>query len=237
MLEPQGWIKVHRKILENPIFKKPDAFLLWMYLLLKANHAEAKIAVGNSTVLVKRGQVFTGRKSLSEQTGLSESKIERLLKFFKNEHQIEQQTFTKYRLISIVNFDTYQSTEQETDNNRTTTEQQSDTNKNDKNEKKNNKEKKIAHSKFIKPTIEEIEFYFLEKELSADESKKEAVKFFSYYDSKGWVVGKSKMSKWKSAATGWITRKSDYENAKRNESKEIDFNTTGWSAGIELPSR
>jgi len=216
MSESQGWVKLHRKTIDNPIFKNPDAMLLWIYLLLKANHADAKIAVGNSTVLVKRGQVFTGRKSLSEQTGLSESKIERLIKFLTNEQQIEQQTFTKYRLISILNFDTYQSTEQEADNKRTTSEQQSDTNKNDKNEKNNIKEKKIAPLKFIKPTIKEIESYFLEKDLSAAESKTEALKFFSYYDSKGWVVGESKMSKWKSAATGWLTRKNDYENKRQN---------------------
>lgn len=139
MLESQGWIKVHRKILENPLFTNPDAFMLWMQLLLRANHKEAKVMIGNSVVQIKRGQSLTGRKALAKHCGLTESKIERLLKLLEIEQQIEQQTFTKYRLISITNYDKYQSTEQQSDNNRTTTEQQSDTNKND-NNGKNEKE-------------------------------------------------------------------------------------------------
>lgn len=34
----------------------------------------------------------------------------------------------------------------------------------------------------------------------------EAQKFWFFYDSKNWFVGKSKMKKWQSAANGWIAR-------------------------------
>jgi len=139
MIEPQGWIKLHRKILENPIFKNPDAFMLWVQLLLRANHKDGKFMLGNQVIDIKRGQIMTGRKSLSTYTGLSESKIERLLKCLEIEQQIEQQTFTKYRLISITNYNKYQGVEQQVDNNRTTTEQQPNTNKNDNNENNENK--------------------------------------------------------------------------------------------------
>jgi len=36
-----GWIKLYRKILENPIATKDtDYFAVWIYLLLKATHKE-----------------------------------------------------------------------------------------------------------------------------------------------------------------------------------------------------
>ena len=139
MIEPQGWIKLHRKLLEHPLFSDPQAFMLWVQLLLRANHKEARVMIGNQFVEIKRGQLLTGRNKLSEHTGINRSKLERLLNLLEIEHQIEQQKTTKYRLISITNYDKYQGDEQQTSNKRATTEQQLSTNKND-NNNKNEKE-------------------------------------------------------------------------------------------------
>lgn len=54
------------------------------------------------------------------------------------------------------------------------------------------------HEKFIKPTIEEIKSYCLEKGISLD-----AEKFYYYYESKGWMIGKNKMKSWKAAIMTW----------------------------------
>jgi len=82
---------------------------------------------------------LTGRKQLSDESGLSESTIERILAFLKSERMIEQQTFTKFRIITIVSWASYQTaeqkTEQQTDNRRTATGQQADTYKKIKNSK------------------------------------------------------------------------------------------------------
>jgi DNA-binding transcriptional regulator YhcF (GntR family) len=85
------------------------------------------------------GQLITGRKKLSEQTGIAESKIQRALKTFEKCHMIEQQTTTKNRLITVLNWDLYQTCEQQTNNKRTTSEQQLNTIKKErKKEGKNN---------------------------------------------------------------------------------------------------
>ena len=144
MSNSQGWISLHRKLLENPLFKDPQALTLWVYLLLRANHSNTKALIGNNTVPIKRGQFLTGRKSLAASTGINESKIERLLKLFKSDQQIEQQTFTKYRLISIVNYESYQNTEQQTNNKRTTNEQQLNTDNNVNNGNNDNKELSVT---------------------------------------------------------------------------------------------
>ena len=37
----EGWIKMHRKILDNPIICKDSDYLsVWIYLLLNATHKE-----------------------------------------------------------------------------------------------------------------------------------------------------------------------------------------------------
>ena len=53
----------------------------------------------------------------------------------------------------------------------------------------------------IPPTLEEIREHFALKGYP-----EQAEPFYYFYESKGWVVGKTKMKKWKMAAAGWITR-------------------------------
>ena len=51
---------------------------------------------------------------------------------------------------------------------------------------------------FIKPTIEEIQEYCKERNNNVD-----AERFYNFYESKGWMVGKNKMKDWKSAVRNW----------------------------------
>jgi hypothetical protein len=135
-LEKIGYIKIHRCLLDNPISKKPNYAWLWIVLLLKANHKPNKFMWNNEIIIIREGQLITGRKQLAIETGISESSVDRILNFFENEHQIEQQKTNKFRLITVINWKDYQQNNIKTNNKRTTNEQQVDTNKNDKNDKK-----------------------------------------------------------------------------------------------------
>jgi len=143
--EKNGWIKLHRKILDNPIIMKDsDHLAVWAYLLLNATHAEYPALFKGQKIMLQPGQLLTGRKSIADQLKISESKVTRILNAFKSEQQIEQQTSNKNRLISIINWDLYQISEQQIEaqmnNNRTTGEQQVNTNKNIKNIKNDKNE-------------------------------------------------------------------------------------------------
>lgn len=131
----EGWIKIHRKILDNPIIcKDSDHLSIWLYLLLNATHQEIPAVFKGEKIILKSGQLITGRKSMSEKLGISESKIYRVINEYKNEQQIEQQTSNKNSLITILNWNKYQHAEQQNEqqmnNQRTTSEQPVNTNKN-----------------------------------------------------------------------------------------------------------
>jgi len=148
MAEVNGFIKYYRKILDNPIIcKDSEHFAIWSYLLLNATHTEQEKMFNGQKITLKKGQLITSRKSVSDQFNISESKCERVFKLFKNEQMIEQQTCSKNRLITIVKWNDYQSSEQQNEqqlNNKwTTTEQQVDTNNKDKKEKKEKNDKNI----------------------------------------------------------------------------------------------
>lgn len=105
----KGWIKLHRQLLNKSYFKNPKKLSLWILLLLKANHEPRKERFGGKTIICNPGQFTTGRKQLADELGMSESAVNRTLNHFeKIEQQIEQQTSTTNRLISIVNWDKYQ---------------------------------------------------------------------------------------------------------------------------------
>ena len=65
-------------------------------------------------------------------------------------------------------------------------------------EKKVNKinEKNI----FNKPTQDELKDYFTERGITTPEHER----FFDFYESKNWFVGKNKMKDWKAAVRNWI---------------------------------
>lgn len=53
-------------------------------------------------------------------------------------------------------------------------------------------------TRFAKPTIPQIIDYCIERNNTVD-----PVKFFDYYESKGWVIGKSPMKSWEAAIRTW----------------------------------
>lgn len=134
-----GWVKLYRKFRDVGYFDKSQYVHLWILLLLLANHQGNKFVWNGKTIIINEGQLLTGRKKLSEETGINESTIEKILNFFEIEHQIKQQKTTKFRIITIINWKEYQQKEQQNNNRITTKEQQNNTNKNDKNDKNENK--------------------------------------------------------------------------------------------------
>ncbi len=67
-------------------------------------------------------------------------------------------------------------------------------------------------TRFITPTIDEIKTFLNDQEYDTD-TDRYAVRFYNFYESKGWKVGKEKMKDWKAAIRGWLSR----DNIKKKE--------------------
>jgi hypothetical protein len=90
-----------------------------------------------------------------------------------------------------------------------------DNDNNKKNKKgENNKSFSPKNKRFVKPTIKQIDEYIKEKDMHFD-----AERFFDYYESKGWMVGKSPMKDWKAACRTWESqRKHEFKEEPTEES-------------------
>ena len=70
-------------------------------------------------------------------------------------------------------------------------------------------DKSISKKKFSKPTITDVADYCKERGNNVN-----ATQFFNFYESKGWMVGKSPMKDWKAAVRTWEQkdRRTSYSN-------------------------
>jgi hypothetical protein len=99
----------------------------------------------------------------------------------------------------------------------------------DKEEKEKSSAKKgkdffVTSSAVEKPTIENVKAYFLEQNFP----ELEAIKFFNYFSSNGWLVGgKTPMVDWQAAAQNWILNAPKFiSNAEQpNRAKQLNTAT------------
>lgn len=108
----KGYILLHRKLIDSWVYQDSETLHLWVHLLLCASYNEKEYSYNGDLVKLKPGQFITGRKKLSIETGINESKIERVLSALEKAKKIEQQTNSRNRCISIVKWCEYQKIEQ-----------------------------------------------------------------------------------------------------------------------------
>ena len=89
-----------------------------------------------------------------------------------------------------------------------------------------NKNKVITiHNKYFnKPTVLEVENYCILRKNNID-----AEAFISFYESKGWMIGKNKMKDWKQAIITWEKR-----NYKKPTMSKLDAQINAWQEAKKL---
>jgi hypothetical protein len=110
-----GFVKLYRAIEHKAWYKKSEHVHLFIHLLIKASHSGYEAFFNGFTKKLQPGQLVTGRNKLVSETGIERNKVERILKLFENEHQIEQVTTSTSRLITICNWEVYQKGEHQSE--------------------------------------------------------------------------------------------------------------------------
>ena len=104
----EGWIKTYRVLLEWEWHDVPAMMTLWMHLLLLANNKDREW----HGTKIRRGQFATSIAQLSSMTGLSVKQIRTCLQRLKNSNQIVTERASKFTIITICKFNTYNPCEQ-----------------------------------------------------------------------------------------------------------------------------
>lgn len=105
----EGWIKLHRKILEWEWYNDNNTKIVFLHLLLTANHKEKNW----QGITIKRGQKLTSIQHLAEETNLTIQQIRTVLNKLKSTNEITINTTNKNTLITIEKYNDYQDKEEE----------------------------------------------------------------------------------------------------------------------------
>ena len=187
-----GWIRIDRDITSHWIFKDEWKFRNWIDLITLVNHSEQKVNLKGTVLTCKRGQTLCSLDTLAKRWNCDKSKVRRFLKLLESDSMIELKSEHITTRLTICKYDTYQgernADETQVKHKRNASETQMTPNKNDKNER----------MLFIVPALQEVSAYCQERNNNVDSQK-----FFDFYESKGWMVGKNKMKDWKAAVRTW----------------------------------
>ena len=153
----EGWISLHRKLQNNPIWSS-ETFTrgqAWVDLLLLANHKDGYLRIDGKRIDVKRGQLGWSILNISKRWKWSRGKTTRFLKELETDGQITLKTDTKNSIITLCKYNEYQSASTPRSTTHGTTDehhvvQQTDTNNNVNN--KNN----VNNVNKQKVTLEEL---------------------------------------------------------------------------------
>ncbi|WHX77260.1 Replication protein O [Bacillus safensis] len=147
-----GWIKLYRELLHKPIWitSTPEQKVVLTTLLMMVNHSENEWEFKGEKYTVKPGQMITSLESIVANCGkgVTIQNVRTALKRFENYGFLTNESTNRNRLITVVNWEVYQPSENEPNkqltSNQQATNKQLTTNKNVKNDKN---EKKINNSR------------------------------------------------------------------------------------------
>jgi hypothetical protein len=104
----KGFALLHRKIMDVPFYREPDAAHLFVHLILRANYEPTMVSTEIGDVLCQRGEFITGRNTLSIETGITPDRVKALLRKFKNLGMISTTSNNRFTVLKVVKYDDYQ---------------------------------------------------------------------------------------------------------------------------------
>ncbi|HHB6228221.1 TPA: DnaD domain protein [Staphylococcus aureus] len=246
-----GWISIDRSIQNHWLFKEKRTFSkfeAWIYLLMEANHSKAKVPIGNQIVTVERGQRLTSILTLSDLFNWSRFKVKTFLDLLESDGMLEVKTTSKYTLITIVNYDFYQSEQgrnqhqndikptskqHQSNINPTSKQHQTNTNNNDNkdnNEKNvNNEKKKTTAFDFFQDNgfgfitsynLDDLNYYLDSFENDSDEIVTASLKIAKDRNKVTWGYAKSILNTWLNANLKSIEQVRAFEKQQLESKKQ-----------------
>ena len=233
----ERFIKLYDKILKWEWYKNINVKVLFLHLLLKANYKDLSFE-GHK---ILRGQLVTSLPSLSAELGMTTKQIRGSLDHLIATGEVASKTYPRYRIITIIHYDDYQSDGRQNGSQRADEwavkgqsngrlragsgqaqgsqraasieyiEQIEDIEQIEQIER----ERKTA-KRFIPPSRDEIEIFCLENGLSIDVDR-----FVNYYSSNGWMVGRNKMKDWKATVRNWASKDNGHTQQKPAPVKRV----------------
>jgi predicted transcriptional regulator len=200
------YFKIDTRIKDWEWHDSPNIMALWVAILYSTNWKEKKW----HGITIERGQFITSVKHLSQMTGLSVRQVRYSLHSLEVTGEVAIKTTNRYSLITVNKWEEYQVNENNSgkQNGKQNVAQMAD--KWQTNGKQMATTEALKHlsikentntkyiRRFVKPSLTEVMEYCQSRNNAID-----AQAFLDFYESKGWLIGKTPMKDWKAAIRTW----------------------------------
>jgi len=107
------YIALYRKLLSSAVFHNEGLLKVWIWCLLKTTHSKKRIVPittgkGISEVEIVKGQFIFGRKKAAQELNMNPNTVYKRMKKLKKLGNLTMQSNTHYSIVSIINWDVYQ---------------------------------------------------------------------------------------------------------------------------------
>ena len=137
-MKKKGWIKLWRDFFTHWVAEdKPHCSgYAWFYLVSYANYQDGVVVFRGEYINIKRGQFLTSKLKLKNEFGWGRAKLNNFLNALENDGMITYRITNRYIVITVINYEEYQSDNVQTTYKRPTGDQQATTTKKEKKEEK-----------------------------------------------------------------------------------------------------
>lgn len=210
-----SYIRLDRKMLSWGWKDDPKMVALWVHILLEANWKQSEW----HGITYEEGTFPTSVEKLSVATGLSTKSVRTCLEKLKKSGEILVQTANKGTKISVIKWAEYQCSDddegkpigkQKANEGQTRGKHRATLKEIEEVEEVEEYKKSSKH-----PTIDDVRSYCLERHNNVD-----AERFWNYYESNGWKVGRNPMKDWKACVRTW-ERKNVNTNVRTDDTVPI----------------
>ncbi|WP_339147664.1 MULTISPECIES: DnaD domain protein [unclassified Sutcliffiella] len=243
-----GWISLHRKLLNSNIFNNEKLLKVFIYCLLKASHSDYEQIIGLQKVGVLPGQFVFGRKKAALELNMKESTVWKYMKLLEQVRSLELNSNNKFTLVTVVNWGEYQNSNELGDNKGTTEEQQSNTYNNYNN--LNNKEEEEAPLEKILELLQKSEIvppnkvnHFLRDDLSdvidnfgfeqPEVVIEEAIKISARGNGRTWLFVYNKLDEWRKSGVKTVEDLEHLNTTKKKQRKADSYDYESLAKELE----
>ena len=103
-----GFIKLHRKIIESSVWEKPDILKVWLWCLIKATHTNQEFPFNGKDIKLTKGEFITGREKACKELKISPQTYRTAITYLKSTSRITTKSTNQFTLISILKWNDYQ---------------------------------------------------------------------------------------------------------------------------------
>lgn len=102
-----GYIKLYRDLLNNPISQKPNYLAIWVYILLNANHRDNYTIINGEKTLIESGSFIGSLQKISKYFGISVRTVKNIVDYFDRVKMLHTERTHKFTIFKVLQWDKF----------------------------------------------------------------------------------------------------------------------------------